>query len=308
MWHVHGSYSTAFVQGGHDYFVPVEPGRGPDGRGRADTWDWPPNVVEVTRDDALDLDVDVVVAQRPHEIAFLAEEWLGRRPGRDIPAVYLEHNTPASLAADERHPIADWHDVVIVHVTHCNALFWDTGSTPTRVIEHGIVDPGLRYTGEQERIAVVINDAPRRGRVVGADLLPRFAAIAPVDLYGMNAGPLGGVDDLVQEKLHDEMAAHRVYVHTSRWTSLGLSLLEAMHLGMPVVALATAEAPRAVPPGCGFVSASIDELLAACRMLLADRDAAVEIGRCARAYATERYGLERFLADWDRLLHEVTTR
>lgn len=34
------------------------------------------------------------------------------------------------------------------------------------------------------------------------------------------------------------MARRRVYLHTARWTSLGLSLLEAMHLGMPVVAVA----------------------------------------------------------------------
>ena len=40
----------------------------------------------------------------------------------------------------------------------------------------------------------------------------------------------------------------RCYVHPFRWTSLGLSLIEAMHLGMPVVALATTEVPDAVPP------------------------------------------------------------
>jgi hypothetical protein len=30
------------------------------------------------------------------------------------------------------------------------------------------------------------------------------------------------------------------------------------------------------------------------------------MGKAARAAATARYGLERFLADWDRLLDEVT--
>ena len=40
------------------------------------------------------------------------------------------------------------------------------------------------------------------------------------------------------------MARRRLYLHPVRWTSLGLSLLEAMHLGMPVVALATTEVPR----------------------------------------------------------------
>ena len=46
------------------------------------------------------------------------------------------------------------------------------------------------------------------------------------------------VGDLPQGRLHEAMARRRVYLHPMRWTSLGLSLIEAMHLGMPVVALA----------------------------------------------------------------------
>jgi hypothetical protein len=304
-WHVHGSYSTALVQGGHDYFVPVVPGRGPNGRGRAQSYAWPDNVREVEMCAAADLDIDVVVLQRPHEFD-LAPRWLGgRQPGRDIPAVYLEHNTPPDLRGGARHPSADRFDLTVVHVTHCNALYWDTGCAPVRVVEHGIVDPGYQYTGEQLRMAVVINDASRRGRAVGADLIPRFATAAPVDLFGMNAAALGGVEDLDQDRLHREMAARRVYVHTPRWTSLGLSLLEAMHLGMPVVALAATEVPRAVPPGCGFTSTSVDELVDACRQLLAEPDLARALGRRAREHARVHYGLERFLADWDQIFSEV---
>ena len=48
LWHVHGSWTTAFVQGPHTYLVPVLPERGPDGLGRAATWDWPGSVEEVT--------------------------------------------------------------------------------------------------------------------------------------------------------------------------------------------------------------------------------------------------------------------
>ena len=29
LWHVHGSWTTAFVQGQHRYLVPVTPDRGP---------------------------------------------------------------------------------------------------------------------------------------------------------------------------------------------------------------------------------------------------------------------------------------
>ena len=48
IWHVHGSWTTAFVQCGHEYLIPVTPDRGPDGRGRAETWDCPSAAVEVT--------------------------------------------------------------------------------------------------------------------------------------------------------------------------------------------------------------------------------------------------------------------
>lgn len=304
LWHVHGSWTTAFVQGSHDYVVPVLPGRGPDGRGRACTWTWPGSVVELPPEQLADAGIDVVILQRPAELGGLAERWLGRRPGRDVPAVYLEHTAPQGRIADMRHPAADRPDLTVVHVTHFNELFWDCGGTPTRVIEHGIVDPGYRYSGEIERPAVVINEAGRRGRVTGTDLLRRFG---PLDLFGIDAGRVGGIEDVPQERLHDELARRRVYLHPIRWTSLGLSLLEAMQLGMPVVALATTEAPEAVPPEAGVVSTDVDALIEAVGRFNADRQLACEVGQAGRRAALERHGLPRFLADWDALLEEVAS-
>ena len=305
VWHVHGSYTTALVRGGHEYLLPTLPDRGADGLGRARTWDWPRSAIEVTPEEAAGADVDVVVLQRPHELE-LAERWLGgRRLGRDVPAIYLEHTSPQGRIADMRHPAADRADLTLVHVTHFNALFWDAGLTPTRVIEHGIVDPGYRYSGELPRAAVVINEPGRRGRVTGTDLLGRLNGDVPLDLFGMGAAALGGIEDLPQARLHDEIARRRVYLHPVRWTSLGLSLLEAMHLGMPVVALATTEVAEAVPPEAGVVSNRLETLHDALRRLVRDPEEARERGLAARQAARSRYGLERFLADWDALLEEV---
>lgn len=320
LWHVHGSWTTAFVQGGHEYFVPVLPDRGADGLGRARTWDWPANARELAPEQLHDLELDAVLLQRPHELE-LADRWLGRRPGVDLPAIYVEHNAPQGRIAEMRHPLADRPELTLVHVTHFNDLFWDAGGTPTRIIEHGIVDPGYRYTGELPRSAVVINEARRRARVTGTDLIERFAQEAPIDVFGMDAAALGrgpaptgaalgngsveAIDDVPQAQLHEQMARRRVYLHPIRWTSLGLSLIEAMHLGMPVVALATTEAPDAVPPQAGVVSTRVDVLRRAIREFLANRERAEQAGRAAREAALERYGLRRFLADWDELLSEV---
>jgi hypothetical protein len=305
IWHVHGAWTTSFVHGDHDYLVPVLPDRGPDGRGRARTYDWPEAAVELSPQELAEADVDVVVLQRPEELE-LAERWLGgRRPGRDLPAVYVEHNAPQGRIADMRHPVAGRTDLTLVHVTHFNRLFWDAGDTPTRVIEHGVVDPGPLYSGELERSAVVVNEPVRRARVTGTDLLPRLGEPMPIDVFGIGAEEIGGVGDLAQRRLHEEMARRRVYLHPVRWTSLGLSLIEAMHMAMPVVALATTEVCEAVPPEAGVVSNRLEVLAEALETLAADPDRARRMGEAARRAALERFALGRFLADWDTLLEEV---
>ena len=315
LWHVHGSWTTSFVQGVHSYLVPVLPDRGADGVGRARTWDWPASVRELSPAELRDADFDVVLLQRPHELE-LAERWTGRRPGRDVPALYVEHNTPGGSVPFTRHPMADSSAIPVVHVTHFNRLFWDCGAAPTYVVEHGIVDPGHLYSGEWARAAVLVNDPVRRGRAVGTDLLPALSEAAPLDVFGMNVAGLDkelGIapdrmwtfEDVPQARLHPEVARRRVYVHTPRWTSLGLSLLEAMHLGMPVVALASTEAVMAVPPGAGVLSTRIEDLTAAVWRFTHDPTYAQQVGAAAREAALARYGVGRFLADWDQLLAAV---
>ena len=317
LWHVHGSWTDAFVRGRHEYLLPVLPQGGHWGLGRAGR-DWPDSVREVTLAD-LDADqVDAVVLQRPEEIAATARA-LGRQPGTDLPAVYVEHNTPKGDFPFTRHPLADRPDIPLVHVTHFNRLAWDSGSAPTLVIEHGIPDPGQLYTGELPELGVVVNEPVRRGRVTGTDLLPAFAAVAPLQVFGMKTQGLAaaaGIEerrltergDLNTHELHRELARCRVYLHPMRWTSLGLSLLEAMHLGMPVLALATTEAPRAVPPEAGAVSADVDELIRVARRLIANPEEARRRGAAAREAALARYGLGRFLDHWDVFLADLRPR
>ncbi|WP_375399864.1 glycosyltransferase [uncultured Amnibacterium sp.] len=309
LWHVHGGWTDALVRGGHEYLLPTTPARDGWGLGRGGR-DWP--AVEIDPAALRDTDVDVVVLQRPAELAE-AERLLGRRPGRDVPAIYVEHNTPREQVPNTVHPLADRDDITVVHVTHVNDLLWDCGAAPTTVIEHGVVDPGYRYSGTLPRIAAVINEPVRRGRVTGTDLLPRFAAVAPLDVYGMGTerlptegGRIAAGGDLSTEALREAMAKRRLYLHPMRWTSLGLSLIEAMHLGMPVVALAMTDAARAVPPEAGVVSADVDELIRVAARLIADPAEALERGRAARTAALARYSLNRFLADWDALLTNTT--
>lgn len=317
VWHVHGSWLTAFVQGPHRYLVPLvelpgSTGRSPDGLGRARTWNWPQSVVEVTPEQLREEAVDVVVLQRPRDLELL-RAWTGWSAGVDVPAVYVEHDTPPT-PANSRHLLADRSDIPLVHVTHFNRVAWDSGAAPTHVVEHGVLDPGPVWTGELPRGAVVTNDPVSRGRTVGTDLIAPFArAGIDVDVFGMRVTglhealgvPVTEFEDLPQAVMHQELARRRVYLHLTRWTSLGLSLVEAMTIGMPVVVLAATEAAAVVPPEAGVVSTDVDRLVSGARLLLADGDAARAAGQVARAAALERFGLARFLTDWNTLLKEV---
>jgi hypothetical protein len=313
MWDVHGGYTDSLLAGVNEYlFLPREPsGRG----GLARYGSSPPvNAYEVTAEELRDRPPDVVLLQRPEEIELCVAN-LGLRPGHEFPAIFLEHNTPKTDVPSTRHPLADEPGLLIVQVTHFNQLFWDCGRTQTRVIEHGVADPGLRYTGRLPRLAFVVNEPVRRWRVTGTDLLAAFADF-DVDAFGIDADRLPDAlgeahqrmsfaGNLNPNALYDAIAERRVYLHLNRWTSLGLSLLQAMLLGMPVVVLDATEASRAVPPAAGARSADITELVAATRALLADPDEARRRGLIARQAALDRYGLPRFLHEWDLAFKEV---
>jgi outer membrane murein-binding lipoprotein Lpp len=312
VWHVHGSWLQALVSGGHRYLIPVNAAKDADGRGLLGR-DWP-HAREVGPERLRDEDIDLVVLQRPEELE-LTERWTGRTPGRDLAAVFVEHNAPRPLAVDSVHPLAERSDIPVVHVTDFNRLMWDNGKAPTLVINHGIADPGLRHTGDVAAAATMINEPLRRWRTVGADLLAPLGARVPIDVWGIGTSALAernwpGVrarGDVPGPQLWSDVARRRVYLHTARWTSLGLSLLEAMFLGMPVVAVASTMAPLVVPAEAGVVSADVETLASALDEFVSDPSAAAAAGKAARDFAMAHFSLDRFLHDWDRLIEACCT-
>src|SRR5918912_573104 len=190
-WHVHGSYLESLGWLGHEILVPVRPGRPEGYGGRPADADWPASIREVAADDVRDLDIDVVLFQSQRnyvedQFAILSD---AQRRG---PRVYLEHDPPRGHPTDTKH-IVDDPDVLLVHVTAFNDLMWDSGRTPTRVIEHGVTVPdGIEYSGELDRGIVVVNNLDRRGRRLGADIFERARDVVPLDVAGMGSERLGG--------------------------------------------------------------------------------------------------------------------
>jgi glycosyltransferase involved in cell wall biosynthesis len=96
------------------------------------------------------------------------------------------------------------------------------------------------------------------------------------------------------------MAEYRFLYSPMRYTSLPLAVIEGMMLGMPIVALATTEVPSVLRDGVhGFISNDNEALIRGMQCLLAEPERAREMGREALALATERFGPERFIREWN---------
>jgi hypothetical protein len=299
IWHIHGSYLNALARIDHDWFLPTKPGRPEGYGGRGPTFDLPEYVREVPAERVRDLDLDLIIYQTPRNYFEDGLEILSPAQRR-LPKIYLEHNTPKPDAVHTRHPIGD-PDVLLVHVTHYNWLMWDNGRMPAVVIEHSVgIDPTIEYRGGLERGITVINGMQKRPRIAGHDLFLAAREAVPLDAAGMETEAFGGLGDIPYRELHRRVAEYRFLFSPIRYTSLPLAVIEAMTIGMPVVALATTELPTVIENGrTGWVSCDPNELIARMQDLLRNPEEARRLGDNARAAARERFGLDRFRRDWN---------
>lgn len=305
-WHVHGSYLQYLSAVPVTWVLPVRPGRPPGYGGRGETFVWPDNVVEVPAEQVGE--VDLVLTQSRANWEVDRHELLGPRVA-ELPAVHVEHDPPARWPNDALHPVQD-ERALLVHVTPFNDLMWDSGVTPTAVVDHGVAVPDVPWTGELARGISVVNNLWGRGRRLGPDVFEQVAGQVPLDLAGMGGDRWPGwLGDVRLTELHRRLPAYRFLLNPIRYTSLGLAVCEAMALGLPVLGLATTEMATAVRNGVnGYVETRPERLVEHARRLLADRDEAAALSDGARAVAAERFGIERFAGEWSALLHAAAAR
>jgi glycosyltransferase involved in cell wall biosynthesis len=305
-WHTHGNYLYYLTQAPHDFFVVSKPGRPPGYAGRSGHLPWGDNVHDLPADAVASETLDVILFQDDAQF-HLDRERLLTPAQRRLPRIYLEHDPPRQSPTDELHP-ADDPNVLVVHVTPFNALMWRHVRSPTRVIEHGVVAPAERYSGELARGIVVVNHIARRGRRLGADVFAAARRAVPLDLVGMGAEEVGGLGEVRHSDLAGFAARYRFFFNPIRYTSLGLAVIEAMTIGLPIVGLATTELVTVIRNGeTGYVDTSLEKLVPRMRELIAQPGEARRLGEAARAYARERFGIGRFVREWNSAFEAVTS-
>ncbi|HET8523301.1 MAG TPA: glycosyltransferase [Thermomicrobiales bacterium] len=307
-WHIHGSYLHSLAHVPVEWYLPVKPDRRDGYGGRGDYQELPATMIEVPAEEVRTLDLDAILLQTPKNLFEDTAEILNSVQRR-LPRVYLEHNVPRPHAVETRHPFDD-PDGLLVHVTHYNRLMWDNGATPTKVIEHSVaIDPGVTYDGSIPAGITVANSMPRRNRITGLDLFLAARQQVPLEVVGIDAEKIGGRPSMLYRDLHRFTSRYRFLFSPMRYTSLPLAVVEAMTIGMPVVALATTELPTVIENEVtGYISCEPDELIARMKQLLRDPALARRLGANAREVALARFGLDRFARDWGDAFEDVVDR
>ena len=306
IWHVHGSYLYYLTQAPHLFYLPSSPERTGDLAGRYGHLPWGRNVIDVPVQEVKNLELDCIIFQLPRQ--YLKDQYdILSDAQRKLPKIYLQHDPPYEHPTDAKH-IVDDPNILLVHVTQFNQLMWDSGRTPTRVIDHGVLIPeDVRYSGETEKGLVVINHLAQRGRIVGADIFEEVRYQIPLDLVGMGAEEAGGLGEVLHRDLPAFEARYRFFFNPIRYTSLGLAVCEAMMVGLPIIGLATTEMVTAVQNGVsGYVDTNVGNLIKRMKDLLRWPQDARRLGSAARRYALERFNIRRFVRDWNSALASVT--
>src|SRR3954471_20598829 len=298
-WHIHGSYLYYLTQTPCIFYLPCK-NTNEEGYGgaKAGGFPWGNNIVNVAAEDVKHTEFDCILFQSKK--AYLADQYeLLSEEQRALPKIYLEHDPPREVPTDTKH-IVDDPDCLVVHVTHFNDLMWDNNGTPTKVIEHGVmVDENVEYSGELNKGIVVINGIVKRGRRLGLDVFQKVREEVPIDIIGMGSHEVGGIGEIQNTEVPSFISKYRFFFNPIRYTSLGLSVCEAMMAGIPIVGLATTEMAVTIKNDfSGYVHTDVDFLIEKMQMLLENRDKAMQLGQGAQQTANERFNIERFKQDW----------
>jgi glycosyltransferase involved in cell wall biosynthesis len=303
-WHIHGSYLYYLSQGDYDIYIPVKEPVSPGYYGRGKTFPFDNNVIEVPVERISELKFDCILFQTDEN--YLVDQFdILTQEQRELPCIYLEHDPPWDDPTETKHIFTN-DEGILVHVTNFNRLMWQNRVNNVKVIEHGVVNHHVAYTGEIAKGLVVVNHLHQRGRKLGADIFEQVSKEVPLELIGMGTKEYGGLGEVLHPQLPSFMPRYRFFFNPIRYTSFGLSVCEAMMAGMPIVALATTEYVTVIKDGTsGFISTDMEYLIDRMKLLVERPSLATEMGMEAKAVALKRFDINRFVLQWKETFQQA---
>ncbi|RYE19924.1 MAG: glycosyltransferase family 1 protein, partial [Sphingobacteriaceae bacterium] len=274
-WPVHQQYLFALAQGNFEFYVPADQNASFKAQFSAQK-----NVIEVDPIDLKNLDFDLILFQDEESYQTKQFEVLTEQQ-RQLPKIYLEHHPPKQHPTNAKNFVEDVA-IQLVHVNHYNALMWDNNDLEVAIIENGVPNSSVIFSGEKAAGIMVLEEFPADDRVTGMDIFRQVKEALPITIIQI------GKDGITYQNLPEKLKSYRFLFCTDRYQSPQFSVFQAMMIGMPVVGLGTTALPTIIENEVsGFVHSDLNYLIGRMKTLLNNPQLAVQLGENARKTAIQ---------------------
>lgn len=254
------------------------------------------------------LDLDLIIAQNPFEHLSIAKSIAHQL---DIPVISIWHTLPApGFDFNQLRANAEMlSDCLHVFISDFNKKEWQFAANSGTVIRHGVNTDFWSPSGERKPHALsVVNDWINRDWCCGFSQWK--AGIMDQEVPHKVMGDTPGLSKPSEslEELRGAFQEAQVFVNTSTVSPIPMSLLEAMSCGCGVVSANTCMIPEIISHGFNGYLVEPDDVEGLTRYtkeLLEDKAKAKRFGHNARNTITERFGISRFVTEWNKTIEHV---
>ena len=253
----------------------------------------------------LHLDIDLLISQNivaHYDLAQGISQYL------NIPIINIHHTLPPpAWKKEELQSLSSRVGVFDVYITDHNRKVWDINPKNSKVIYHGI-DSGFwkpaKKTKRGSYALSVVNDWINRDWCCGYSVWKEATAGIPTKAIGDTPGLSQPASSL--EDLRDNYNSCGLFVNTSTYSPIPMSLLEAMSCGCAVVSTATCAIPEIIENGVnGFATNDISEMKEYISAILKDEKLRDSLGKEARKTILNKFSIKRFADEWNEIFYEV---
>ena len=185
---------------------------------------------------------------------------------------------------------------------------WGYNEKNSFVVEHGLDTDfwcGESYAEKKDSVLSAVNLWSQRDWACGWEIWKKTVGFKsqnslPYVVVGKNDGLSKAASSL--EDLRKYYSNSLVFLNTSLHSPIPMALLEAMACGCAVVSTNTCMIPEVIKhEENGLLGSDEAELRHHCQRLLKDKEFAIALGDSARKTILEKFNINRFVSDWNKI-------